>query len=119
MPVLQNYKDVTFQRIYLSFSFLTLSRNQEKLNNNLALALRIPFSLCSKELGATTKASYKYHLLDCNHLLNFECVPDTLSIYSTTKVKYNVHSKFVFPRYDLAVELCDETRASWHILSSN
>lgn len=70
LPVLWNYKDVTFQHIYFFF-FLTFSINQEKLNNNIALALRIPFSLSSKGLEATTKAFYKYHLLDFKHLLNF------------------------------------------------
>jgi len=94
------------------FFFFTFSINQEKLNNNIALALRIPFSLSSKGLEATTKAFSKYHLLDFKHLLNFECVLNIWYVYSTTKANYNVHSKFVFPCYDLAVELYDKTRGS-------
>lgn len=111
LPVLWNYKDITFQHIYLIF-FFYIQYNQEKLNNNIALALRIPFSLSSKGLETTTKAFSKYYLLDFKHLLNFECVLNIWYVYSTTKANYNVHSKFVFPCYDLAVELYDKTRGS-------
>ena len=92
--------------------FFPFSINQEKLNN-IARALKIPFSLPSKGLEATTKAFYKCHLLYFKHLLNFKRVLNIwIYIYSTTKANYNVHSKFVFPCYDLAVEPYDKTRGS-------